>query len=163
MALVPLKAKFWHKLAMQAGKVVFWQYRYYYDSILYYANEEDLVSFGIKVESEKVAFTERVKTLDPAFIATLREAQSKSFLEGEPFKVDYSIVEPEGNIRWISARAIPLDIDDIMKASLIGVSFDVTELKETTLALAQAREKAEQSSKAKSDFLASFSHEVRTP
>ncbi|NNN21812.1 MAG: hypothetical protein HKL80_07425, partial [Acidimicrobiales bacterium] len=163
MTLASLRSRFWLELAMQAGRVVFWQYRYYDDSIVYHANEEELSDFGINYDSMKIAFTERVKTMDPAVIAILREAQSNSFLNKEPFEVDYSIVEPVGNTKWISARAMPVDLDDITKASLIGVSFDVTELKKATLALAQAREKAEQSSKAKSDFLASFSHEVRTP
>ncbi len=163
MSVASLQSKFWLELAMQAGRVVFWQYRYYDDSIVYFANNEELSDFGIHYDSNKIAFTERIKTMDPEVVAILRDAQSKSFLNKEPFEVDYSIVEPTGHTKWISARAVPIDLDDITKASLIGISFDVTELKETTVALAQAREKAEQSSKAKSDFLTSFSHEVRTP
>jgi CheY-like chemotaxis protein len=46
---------------------------------------------------------------------------------------------------------------------LLGVSFDITELKEAQLSLEQARDEAQAANRAKSAFLASMSHEIRTP
>ena len=46
---------------------------------------------------------------------------------------------------------------------IIGVNYDITELKEKTDALRKARDKAEATDKLKSAFLANMSHEIRTP
>jgi PAS domain S-box-containing protein len=66
-------------------------------------------------------------------------------------------------VRMLHARKIPL-FDAKGKAQyLLGVSEDITELKEAREALVRAKDDAERSNKFKDQFLSTMSHELRTP
>ena len=85
------------------------------------------------------------------------------------------------NSRWYRTRLIPLISkkeygemrDETCVAKVIGINFDVTEMKERDLALESRKQEnarllsaetaAKEASRLKSQFLANMSHEIRTP
>ncbi len=62
---------------------------------------------------------------------------------------------------YLSASPIRNNKDEIV--ALLGVSFDMTDIKQKEEELISAKEKAEEMSRLKSSFLANMSHELRTP
>ncbi|MDX2254817.1 MAG: ATP-binding protein [Pseudanabaenaceae cyanobacterium bins.39] len=70
---------------------------------------------------------------------------------------DYYL-EINGRHLWFASNFLPLTEDTV-----IQVSRDITERKQSEIAIANARDAAEQANKAKSEFLANMSHEIRTP
>lgn len=77
----------------------------------------------------------------------------------QSFEKEIRVIESKNKVRWLrctlTSKKDPVN-DHI---ELIGVSYDITELKEMIL----AKDKAEALDRLKSAFLANMSHEIRTP
>ncbi len=69
----------------------------------------------------------------------------------------------DGRERWVITTKMPLRDPSGTIVGTVGVSRDITELKEAEAALAVARDQALEGSRLKSQFLANMSHEIRTP
>lgn len=79
-------------------------------------------------------------------------------------RVEVRVKDNQGGWKWIRCAAIVTSTDEEHKnIELIGVNFDITELKEIEAKLIEAKNKAEALDKLKSAFLANMSHEIRTP
>ncbi len=73
------------------------------------------------------------------------------------------IVDRDGRESWASVTKVPLYNKSGTVTGIIGISRDVTKLKEAESALEHARDAALETARVKSEFLANMSHEIRTP
>lgn len=102
-------------------------------------------------------------------IESYSEEEAKVFLENDirAFESGFSETEeqirfPNGFKRIIWTKKIRFkDIQD--DTYILGVSTDITELKQNEIAMKDAMNEAEAANRAKSDFLATMTHEIRTP
>ena len=83
--------------------------------------------------------------------------QSKLNIEEPP------IPHRDGRIIHFLTSRVPLfdQFDNVI--GVVGISVDITELKQTQAALKKAKEAAEAASYAKSEFVANMSHDIKTP
>ncbi|MCL2009473.1 MAG: ATP-binding protein [Synergistaceae bacterium] len=96
------------------------------------------------------------RTLD-AFAAHMNDHSGRT-----PYDIEYRLMMKNGNYRHFRALGATLRGDAGIPVRVAGALMDITEKKQTE-EKARRAEIAEESSKAKSRFLATISHEIRTP
>ena len=82
---------------------------------------------------------------------------------GIEWKGEYYNKRKDGTYYWESTLISPIKDKDNNITHLIIVQEDITESKKFEVKLTQAKERAEEVNKLKSNFLANMSHELRTP
>src|SRR6185369_3959528 len=86
----------------------------------------------------------------------------RALAEDRPSDYSFRVVWPDGQVRWLASRSVPVRDDNGRTVRRIGINWDVTDAH----AAAEARQEirlAQRESQAKSRFLARMSHELRTP
>jgi len=73
------------------------------------------------------------------------------------------VINSKGEERWWMISDAPIYDDAGNLKGLIGIHLDISDQKQMEKDLEVARQKAEESSRAKETFLANMSHEIRTP
>ena len=125
-------------------------------------NKAHLATLGASLEEVvgKTDFDFFPKELAERYFADEQEV----IRSGQPLlnRIEES-TDAQGNPQWLLTTKVPLRDKSGQVVGLVGMSRDITALREAEQKLQEAKEKAEEAARAKSEFLANMSHEIRTP
>jgi PAS domain S-box-containing protein len=148
-------------LAMEVGRIGMFEWDIVGGGVFWSPAIEE--AHGIPKGSFEGTFDAFQRDIHPEDRARLLTAIETVVREGNEHHIEYRIVRPDGEVRWLEGHArLQCDADG-RPARLLGICTDVTERKRTASELQRTLESLTDAHRRKDEFLAMLSHELRNP
>ena len=131
-----------------------------------YSNRRWLSFTGLE-ETPRVSIPWQIAPWQSAFhpedLGTYLSTRDAASRLQEPFSLSYRLRAATGEYRWFLESSAPRFGSDHHFMGFISSCIDITDIRESQVAMQQAKEAAEQANTIKSEFMANLSHELLTP
>jgi PAS domain S-box-containing protein len=157
--------------ALRESESIFREFADHLHDILYILDAHGRVLFmspayeellGLDREQAYAKANVWLDSVHPDDRARARDVLARSS-KSEPYRQEFRIVRPDGDVRWVSDAAFPVFDEEGRVVRIVGIAKDVTAERHAMRDLRDAKLVAESANRAKSEFLANMSHEIRTP
>jgi PAS domain S-box-containing protein len=152
------------RMAMDVARIAAWEWQLSSGDMTWSTDPETLFGFPRGGLGSELRLAQCVHPDDRERL----QAASELALRTGSFQAEYRAVRPDGTVLWITERGEI--VGDVNGARLVGISRDVSAEREAAhererllRSEQHARDEAERQGRLKDEFLATLSHELRTP
>jgi PAS domain S-box-containing protein len=152
------------RMAMDVARIAAWEWWLQTGDMTWSTDPEVLFGFPRGTLGRDLRLAQRAHPDDRERL----QLASQAALRTGSYQADYRAVRPDGSLLWITERGEI--VGDSNGARLVGISRDVSAEREAAhererllRSEQQARDEAERQGRLKDEFLATLSHELRTP
>jgi len=152
------------RMALEVAQLAAWEWHLASGQMRWSTDPEALFGFPKGSFGEELRM---VRTVHPDDRAHVEEATANALRTGV-YEAEYRAVRPDASLAWIKERGRVFPDTDSDR--IVGISRDITADRESAAerecllrSAREARDQAEMQSRLKDEFLATLSHELRTP
>ena len=148
-------------MAIEASDIGVWEYNLNTQSL--YWDKQMYRIYNVDPGDFSGAYDAWAQGLHPDDRKEAENDVAESVKEDKPFNSEFRVVWPDGTVRNIKAMANIIYDTNGQQEKMLGVNWDITEMKTQQELLEKARIQAEDANHSKTIFLSNMSHEIRTP
>lgn len=149
------------EVAALSGRIGIWEWDIKKDQVIW--DERMSHIYGLEPRSILGTVDDFYNHLHPED-APVCAAELDAACRGEkPFDTTFRIIRQDGEVRYVKANGTVLQDENGQPERMIGVNWDMTQIKQSEEALRRALEREKELSELKSRFVSTASHEFRTP
>ena len=124
--------------ALKAGRLGAWELDA--ESLELVASDTCQANFG-REAGEPFTYEALRQSVHPDDRQGMVTAVERSLLTGEDYDIDYRVITPAGDVRWVQVRGRPVHNAAGAPVKMAGVSLDITERREAEAALRESEER----------------------
>lgn len=147
-------------LALGAADMGVWDYDPINNILIWDKKQFDI--FGFEEQQFEGLISVWENAIHPEDKESTKNTLQEAISNAKDFNAEFRIFK-FGEIRYIKGQGTVVKNENQQVIRVIGVNYDVTELRNSQNLLEQQKVKAEIANIAKSNFIAKMSHEIRTP
>jgi PAS domain S-box-containing protein len=149
------------EMATQAGGIGTWEWDFARSGISW--DNHVYVLHGLQRKEDYLSPEAVTELVHPDDHQRVAESINETVINGKIYDTSFRILHTSGEVRHLKANGMIIRDKDGMPIKLIGVMWDITDLKRSEESLLRALEREKELGELKSRFVSMASHEFRTP